>query len=295
MNTSNESNNDLPSSNTTAYFNNTSITNPEIGGSFKIYQLNVEGLSVDKCQYLEKQCSELKPDAILLQETRVTQEGQRTNITGYTMVASKHHKQFGIATYVKDNLLPLVQVMNPVNDFYTIIKIDDETIVNVYKPPSMEFEAVVLPTFEKPFFVGGDFNSHNPLWGYNDTNRDGLNVADWMIREDVSLLFNSTDPGTFLSARWLRSYTPDLCFLSKNNDGSTQPATRRILRGFPNSQHRPIIIEIGLRVPLVRADKRNRWNFFKADWTKFAEIIDRTISRIPARASSYDGFVGLIK
>lgn len=188
-----------------------------------------------------------------------------------------------------------MQVLTPENDFYTIIKIDEETIVNVYKPPSMEFGTEVLPIFEKPFFVGGDFNSHNPLWGYNDTNRDGLNVADWMIREDLTLLYNSTDPGTFRSARWNRSYTPDLCFVSKNIDGSAQPATRRILRGFPNSQHRPIVVEIGLKVPFVRADKKNRWNFNKADWTKFAQIIDQTVTRIPARAFSYDRFVGLIK
>lgn len=242
-----------------------------------------------------KQCYELKADVVLLQETRLTDEGERSNITGYTMVASKHHKQFGIATYVKANLLPLVQVLNPENDFYTIIKVDEETIVNVYKPPSMNFSSEVLPKFERPFFVGGDFNGHNTLWGYNDTNQDGLNVADWMIREDLTLLFNSTDPGTFRSARWNRSYTPDLSFVSKNVDGSTQPASRRLLRGFPNSQHRPIIIDIGLKVPLVRSDKRNRWNFNKADWTKYTQIIDRTILRIPPQASCYDRFVGLVK
>lgn len=271
--------NDIHSNNTTAYFNNNTADNPDVGLSFKIYQLNVEGISADKCRYLEKQCAELKADAILLQETHLAQEAERSNIVGYTMVASQHHRQFGIATYVKDNLLPLVQVLVPENDFYTIIKVDEQIIVNVYKPPSMEFGTHVLPNFDKPSFVGGDFNSHNPLWGYNDTNQDGLKVADWMIREDLTLLFNSTDPGTFRSTRWNRSSTPDLCFVSKNADGSIQPATRRILRGFPNSQHRPIVVEIGLKMPLVRADKRNRWNFNKADWNKFAQIIVQTISR----------------
>lgn len=188
-----------------------------------------------------------------------------------------------------------MQVLNPENDFYTVIKVDEETIVNVYKPPSMEFGADVLPNFEKPFFVGGDFNSHNPLWGYSDTNRDGLNVSAWIIREDLTLLFNSTDPGTFRSARWNRSYTPDLSLISKNTDGSAQTASRNILRGFPNSQHRPIVIDIGLKMPLVRADGKNRWNFYKADWINYALTIDRIILRIPAQASNYERFVGLVK
>lgn len=151
-----------------------------------------------------------------------------------------------------------------------------------------------MPQFEKPSYVGGDFNSHNPLWGYNDTSQDGLKVADWMIREDFILLYNSTDPGTFCSARWNRSFTPDLCFVSKDENGNTLPATRKILRGFPNSQHRPVIIEIGLKLPLIRADGKNRWNFNKANWETYSAIVDRTILRIPRLPSCYNRFVGLI-
>lgn len=185
---------------------------------------------------------------MLVQETHTAQEGERTQIRGPTLVAAQHHSKFGLATYLKDNLLPLVQVVTPENEFYTIIKIDEQIVVNLYKPPSMNFENEVLPQFEKPSYVGGDFNSHNPLWGYND----GHKVADWMIREDYTLLYNSTDPGTFCSARWNRSFTPDLCFVSKDDNGNPIPATRKILRGFPNSQHRPIIVEIGLKIPLIR-------------------------------------------
>lgn len=84
MDTTFQSINDIHSNNTTAYFNNTSTINPDSGGNFKIYQLNVEGLSVDKCKYLEKQCRELKADVVLLQETKLTHEGERSNITGYS-------------------------------------------------------------------------------------------------------------------------------------------------------------------------------------------------------------------
>lgn len=66
--------------------------------------------------------------------------------------------------------------------------VDDQTVVNVYKPPSA-FDNSVLPQFEKPSIVSGDFNSHNLLWGYDDTNQDGLRLFDWMTREDYLLLF----------------------------------------------------------------------------------------------------------
>lgn len=85
-----------------------------------------------------------------------------------------------------------------------------------------------------------------------------------------------------------------MCFVSEDSVGNAITATRRILRGFPNSQHRPIIIDVGLKLPLIRLDERNRWNFGKADWEKFSETIDSTILRIPANASNYHRFLGLI-
>lgn len=167
--------------------------------------------------------------------------------------------------------------------------------MNVYKPPSAEFDEQVFPSLNSPSIVLGDFNSHNTIWGYENNDCDGDKLFNWMIREDFSLLLNASDPGTFHSARWNRSYTPDLCFVSKDNEGNTLPANRRILRGFPNSQHRPIIVRIGLTVPLVRADKRNRWNFGKADWEQYQQLVDQTVARIPPYPHNYDRFVGLIQ
>lgn len=46
MDTTTFSINDINSNNTTAYFNNSSIANLDIGGSVRIYELNFEGLSV---------------------------------------------------------------------------------------------------------------------------------------------------------------------------------------------------------------------------------------------------------
>lgn len=40
-------------------------------------------------------------------------------------------------------------------------------------------------------------------------------------------------------------------------------------------------MQIGLQLPIIRADKKNRWNFGKANWQNYKEIIDQTLPRIP--------------
>lgn len=122
------------------------------------------------------------------------------------MVASQHHEKFGIATYVKDDLLPSTALLPSTNSFWAGIKLNGISIINVYKPPSADFDDQVFPSFEKPSVVIGDFNSHNTFWGYESSDRGGTRLFDWMTREDYSLGHNATDPGTFRSARYNRSY-----------------------------------------------------------------------------------------
>lgn len=267
---------------------------PEIGDMIRIMQLNIEGISKPKCEVLEKLLYEEIIDIVAIQETHLSQDGPRSEVRGYTMVGALHHEKFGIATYVKDDLLPSTQVLPAINALSVGIKINDVTIVNVYKPPSAEFQQNVLPRFENPSIVLGDFNSHHTLWGYDDIDQDGTNLVDWMTREDYVLLHSATVPGTLMSRRWNRTYSPDLCFLSKDLNGHTIPATRRILKVFPNSQHRPIIINVGMQLPMIRADKNNKWNFNKANWESFSQIVDRTAQRIPAHPHNYDRFAGLM-
>src|ERR1700744_1819987 len=239
--------------NETANFNISTIVNPDIGESLRIMHLNIEGISTSKCEFLENILYEEKIDIVAVQETHLIQEGPRSLVRGYNMIGALHHDKFGIATYVKDDLLPSTQVLPAINSFSVVIKVNDITIVNVYKPPSAEFDQNVLPRIDNPSIVLGDFNSHHTLWGYDDIDQDGTNLINWMTREDYSLLHSASDPGTFFSRRWNRSFSPDLCFLSKDSNGQTIPATRRILKGFPNSQHRPIIINVGMKLPLIRA------------------------------------------
>jgi len=47
------------------------------------------------------------------------------------------------------------------------------TIFNVYKTPSHNWTARVLPVCKQPVIYIGDFKSHNTDWGYSTNDEDG--------------------------------------------------------------------------------------------------------------------------
>ncbi|CAK1587557.1 unnamed protein product [Parnassius mnemosyne] len=70
--------------------------------------------------------------------------------------------------------------------------------------------------------------------------------------------------------------------------------TRRILSDFPNSQHRPVLVEVGIKMPLTNSMPLPRWNFHKADWPKLSADMDAAIRWIPTCAENYKRFTKLI-
>ena len=69
---------------------------------------------------------------------------------------------------------------------------------------------------------------------------------------------------------------------------------RKVLNAFPHSQHRPVLIAAGIRIPLVRSYPRPRWNFNKADWEAFSSTLDDSIRHVTPSIGNYDRFTKLI-
>jgi hypothetical protein len=66
---------------------------------------------------------------------------------------------------------------------------------------------------------------------------------------------------------------------------------------FLHSQHRPSVIHIGLRLPIIRGIERRRWNFRKADWASFTTAMEHSIPLIPANniaIEAYQRFTGAL-
>jgi Reverse transcriptase (RNA-dependent DNA polymerase)/Endonuclease-reverse transcriptase len=128
----------------------------------------------------------------------------------------------------------------------------------------------------------GDFNSHHPDWGYDTNDSDGNQLQGWAAGGNLHLIHDSKQQGTFHSARWQKDYSPDLCWVS-SSDGHPQPAVPKILGSFPHSQHRPMLVHAGLRLPMITGEQKPRWNFRKADWESFSASLERSIPCIPVR------------
>lgn len=75
---------------------------------------------------------------------------------------------------------------------------------------------------------------------------NGQTLVNWSQLNHVHLLYDAKQGGTFESGRWGTSTTPDLCFVTCDETGQLLPAKRTILNQFPKSQHRPVIVDIGI-------------------------------------------------
>ncbi|XP_047999764.1 uncharacterized protein LOC125236889 [Leguminivora glycinivorella] len=269
-----------------------------IGPSLRICQLNVEGISLAKCEYLHKMLTKHNVDVLLLQETH-TKDMQdlesRGKILGYNIISAHNHAKYGIVTYARESLTDisiLPTKVNPSNFYLIAIKVQDTSIVNIYKPPAQEW-GDGLPVFPHPCIFAGDFNSHHIAWRYDSNDLNGIHLQQWAEQNSFHLVFDAKEKGSFRSARWKRDYNPDLTFVSCESSGVPFPITRNILCNFPNSQHRPVLMKTGNQIPLMKSMPLPRWNLQKADWVAFANDMDSAIRWIPPIAENYSRFVGL--
>jgi hypothetical protein len=71
--------------------------------------------------------------------------------------------------------------------------------------------------------------------------------------------------------------------------------SRCVLNDFPHSQHRPVLITVGIQIPLSDTVQKPRWNFQKADWKTFQNQVEQTVRWIPPTSNNHQRFVGAIK
>lgn len=142
----------------------------DAGHILRLYQLNIEGISKSKCEYLAKSIKELDVHVIALQENHIYDNNNlesRRKIEGYNIIASIHNKVYGIATYIRNDITDthLLHQSN-LNGTQTIcIALAGLKIVNTYKPPNNKWEVESLRPYKHPTLYVGDYNSHHQEWG----------------------------------------------------------------------------------------------------------------------------------
>uniref|UniRef100_H3A720 Endonuclease/exonuclease/phosphatase domain-containing protein n=1 Tax=Latimeria chalumnae TaxID=7897 RepID=H3A720_LATCH len=221
-------------------------------------------------------------------------QARRYKINGYKLASSLQHLKYGLAIYMRNELSNYIE-LPPTEDGRTTttsIKLGTLTIVNVYKPP----ESWPKPALQKPNHLTiyvRDFNSHHTDWGYKVSDANGEALTYWMSAEDVHLVFDAKHHGTFWSTRHTREYNSDLILVSTDRDGVPIRASRHVFPVFPHSQHKPVIIHVGIEILMMVVKRVPRCNLGKVAWDSFEAKMEK-IRGIPPTPKNYDCFVVLL-
>jgi len=140
--------------------------------------------------------------AILLQETQY-KDRSHPKILGYTVAACTKSEVYGTATFVKHHAKWSAIAVCPENSLLEWIakEVEGATIINVYKPPSVNMDRTSLPYFSPPCMYAGDFNCHSTTWSYRSTNASGEALEDWASASGLNLLHGPKQPDSFHSRR----------------------------------------------------------------------------------------------
>lgn len=78
-----------------------------VGVVLRICHFNIEGISNAKSELLRSICRQKAIDVIAIQETHTIDNADLCKIwyiAGYVLIGAIHHKQYWVATYVRDNI-----------------------------------------------------------------------------------------------------------------------------------------------------------------------------------------------
>ena len=242
------------------------IANKSLGPT--ILQLNIEGLTASKMNVLCHLAMQSEALVILLQETHCT-NAEKLVLPNYQLAESSLSRKHGLATFVHERLrYTLLDQSPPTSEIeWLCVDVDGYKIVNVCKPPPTPLQSLDLPVFPHPCLYAGDFNCRHADWVYDDSSPDGECLASWSSINCLALLYNAKDAASFYSGGWNTGTNSDLDFASVIPN--SRLPDRRVLKKFPRSQHRSLLItppRFALAVPSMPV---KRWNFRKAKWSHY--------------------------
>ena len=254
---------------------------------FKIVTFNAEGMSGNKAQIL----STFDADVLCLQETHKT--SAPPTIPGFDLIIHHPSLVYGSVIYARDKSI-VSRSKDLTKSGIEILQLETEhiNIISVYKPPLTPFTWPADHEIDgKAHLILGDFNSHNTIWGYENTNRDGETVEEWALMNNLTLIHSAKDKPSFQSARWRRGYNPDLVFVSSRYPLNFEKQT---YQPIPKSQHRPILVNIKPVLRPVESTPVPRFNFRKAKWEKFTLDVEHRIGDIRPVPECYEEFQSMV-
>ena len=136
-----------------------------------------------------------KVTVILLQETHC-ETTEKLTIPEFTLAAHILNKQHGLATFVRQDIEWSLEAHSEDDSQleWLAVKVQDVTIINVFKPPPTRLTRASLPVVNHPCIYAGDFNCHLTEWGYSRSNNDGTCLVEWASANNLTLLYKPKEP-----------------------------------------------------------------------------------------------------
>lgn len=187
-----------------------------------------------------------------------------------------NYRSLDLANVVKDLPFELCGVK---------VKIDNRNlfIFSLYNPPKTKISA---SNWEKAFraclafkgdvIFGGDFNAHHALWGSSSNDNFGNQIVEALNNVNFILLNDGsatriTPPGSPKSAVDLTLTTPAIAAISH----------WQVLNRSLGSDHKPILMEIKMKIEKKVIYPVRKWALDRANWTLFQALLDSTLENVP--------------
>lgn len=244
----------------------------------KIMYWNADGLRL-KIEELSDLLLERSIDIVAVSETRLSPTAF-IEIPGYVIYREDKHtsgKGQGVALVVRNDIIhntiiiPLTSVLEAVGIQVTVSG-STVVIISAYQSPNLPLntdDIGLLLKLGRKVLILGDFNANHALWHCPFTNPRGKQLADYMLSSEFTIHY----PDTPTLIHYIDSYrptTPDLC-LAKNISQLSSLSTLPAL----SSNHLPVAFDL---LGKVESSSVVRWDYSKANWTKFREYLNaRTI------------------
>ena len=260
-----------------------------------ILQWNIQGIKAKYVAGLSLLLASIDPSVICLQETKLNRKtcdkSPGNSIPGY--IAHHHFHQDGeiacggSSIYIKNNILHRnIKLNTTLQAIACRINFKKPlTICSIYLPPNSNVDSSqlydLIDQLPTPFYLLGDFNAHNPLWGSDSINPKGRIVEDILFKSNLALL-NDGSPTHFDTRSGGRSMI-DLTICTPDLSAKSQWS---VIDDLHQSDHFPILIS--QEVP-EKQEIPKFFNFKRADWTSFENECLQKINSVNIK--DYDNFV----
>ena len=262
------------------------ISSQSLSSVLTVISASIEGLSAVKSAMLPDMCKEQHCHCLCLQETYRGARKARPIIPGMTLITERPQDTYGNNIFIRDDLKVKSISATAVNHVEVITaELPDVVVHSVYKPPSEQFVLPPLGNRNLPQIVIGDFNSHNTIWGYDDTYNNGVSVVQRAESNSLTLIHDAKLPKSVNSARYKKGYNLDLIFASSSIDNM---GVKSVLNPIPSTQHRPICVTV---IVSRLTTFRRRFNLRKENWSGYTTDVDILIDEVDPTPENYDRFV----